>query len=114
MLKRRIANTIELDQSLRSARSFYTVAAVVFVPIAAITIPWLLAGVMTLISMLSENPAGDPGAAAWDIVLSLVSIAIAYVVVAQAIEASRRIKRLAEDPSAPIKPMYVPGFLKGL
>ena len=114
MLKRRIANTIELDQSLRAARSFYVIASVILVTVAALTIPILLGGIMTLISTMSGNPQGDPGTAAGDVALSVISIGIAYVVVAQAVEASRRIKRLAEDPTADVKPMYVPAFLKNI
>lgn len=114
MSRRSIAQTIELDQSLRTARSFYIVASILFVPGALLALVFALSGFSDLLSALSGEPAADPGTAIWDIIFGIIAVGLAYVVVSQAIEASRRIRQLADDPAAPVRPIYVPEFLKKL
>ena len=114
MSRRSVAETIELDQNLRAARSLYTIASVLFVPGALLGLVFALSGIAVLLSALSGKPAADPGAASWDVVFGVIAVGLAYVVVSQAIEASRRIKQLADNPAASVKPMYVPELLKRL
>ena len=112
MTRRRVHHAIELDQSLRAARTVYVVAAVIFVPSSLFALGQLVFGVSVLISHFSGSGDGDPGRAVWDIVFSLVIFVLAYISVVQAIEASKRIKMLAEDPTAPVRPMYIPGITR--
>jgi hypothetical protein len=107
MQQRSVPNTIKLDQFLRSARNFYFVSSVIAVPAAALSIVWLLADISALFSGLES-----PGQVVWSIIIDLSVIGVAYVAMAQVFEANDRIRRLAEDPSANVKPMYVPRILK--
>lgn len=112
MRRRRVHHAIELDQSLRAARAVYVVASVIFVPSSLLALGRFIFGVSVLISHFSGSADDDPGRAVWNIVFSLVVFLLAYVSVAQAIEASKRIKMLAEDPTAPVRPMYIPGITR--
>lgn len=114
MKMRHVADTIELGYSLRTARTIYIVGSIIFVPGALLSIPWILSGAAQLTASFSGSMTADPGVAVWDIISGLAIVGIAYYVVSQSIEASRRIRRLAEDPAAPVKPMYIPKFLKSL
>ncbi len=107
MQRRSVSNTIQLDQSLRSARNFYFVLSVISVPAALFSLAWLIADISALFSG-SESP----GQAVWNILLDAAVIGVAYVAVLQVAEANRRIRRLANDPSANVKPMYVPSLFR--
>ena len=112
MTRRRVHQAIELDQSLRAARAVYVVASVIFVPSALFALARFMFGASVLLSHISGSASGDLGRAVWNIVFSLVIFLLAYVSVMQAIEASRRIKTLSEDPTAPVRPMYIPGITR--
>ena len=114
MRNRHVADTIELDQSLRTARAIYVVCSALFVPGALIAFPLTLSGCAVLLSTLLGETVGDPEQAFFDVILGIIAIGLAYVVVSQAVEASKRIRTLADDPAAPVRPMYVPEFLKRL
>ena len=42
MQRRSVPNTLQLDQSLRSARNFYFVSSVIGVPCAMLSVAWLI------------------------------------------------------------------------
>lgn len=110
--KRRVAETIELDLSLRTARNLYTVVAIIAVPAAAFSAIWMMDSIPQIVAHLLGDRIQAIGSAIWDAILGLIAILFAAAVVAQTREARRRIKLLSEDPSAPVKPMYVPEFLR--
>ena len=107
MKKRSVSDTIQLDQLLRTARNFYFVASVFAVPGAMFSVAWLLVDIGALFSDSESS-----GLAIWNIILDVAIIAVAYVVVSQVIEANRRIRLLAENPAANVRPIYVPRILR--
>ena len=110
MSKRRVHSVIALDQSLRTARAFYIVSACVFVPASLLALSRFALGLSILMSQFSPEPIGSMGTAVWNIAFSVVIFLLAYISVVQSVEATRRIKLLAEDPSAPVRPMFIFGF----
>ena len=113
-MRRRIDKTISLDQSLRSARSFYVVAALFFLPGAVLSVVWIFLGVDQLLAYFSSVPGVELGSALRDILIGAVLIGVEYFAISQALEANRRIRRLADDPAAPVRPLYVPSFFRSL
>ena len=109
MSKLRVHNVIALDQSLRTARAFYVVSACVFVPASLLALSRIALGISILMSYFSPEPIANLGAALWNIVFALAIFLLAYISVMQSIEASRRIKQLAEDPTAAVRPMFIFG-----
>lgn len=114
MHKRRIDSTINLDLSLRSARNFYFVAALFFLPGALFSVLWIIAGIDQLVAFFSAEPGIEPESAIWDILIGAILLGIEYFTISQALEARRRIRRLADDPAAPVRPLYVPSFFQSL
>ena len=112
MPNRRVAETMELDLSLRTARSWYVVASILSVPGAILTLPWIFEGVPQIVAHLVERPIENIGLVVWNVFLSVGAILFAFLMVSQSIEAGRRIRLLAENPNASVKPMFVPTFLK--
>ena len=94
------------------ARAVYVVSAFVFVPASLLALSRFIFGISTLMSYFGGVPIASLGSAAWNIALSLLVFLLAYVSVMQSIEASRRIKKLAEDPSAAVRPMFVFGVFR--
>ena len=109
MTRRSIADNLRLDQSLRAARTFYFVGAVIFVPCAILFVFVLIADVTALVS----EPAPSPMLLA-QILFDVVVIAVGVVDILQLREANRRLKRLAEDPAANVKPVYYPKLFQDL
>ena len=103
-----------MDQSLRKARDVYVVVAVFLVPGALIAAIFLFFDIAALAAHVSGSPVDDPIALVWDVFWSVVVIFLARIVVSQALEARRRIRILADDPEANVRPIYVPGFFRNL
>ena len=108
-IRRSITSVVELDQSLRRSRAVYLLLSVVCVPAA------IFAGfsiIFSVIDMAESAVVPSP----YDLVdfgLSVIAIYLACSFVSSAKEASRRLKKLVDDPSSNVHPMPV-SFLESI
>ena len=106
-MKRRVHETIELDQSLRQSRSIWLSFAIFVLPLSAAGIVFFFDGIDGLLSY-RNNPGTNPISELWSILWGSTLVALDVFLFKQAMEASERLKLLQEDPTASVKPMPAP------
>ena len=99
--------TISLDQSLRRSRAIWVSLGIAFVPISAIGLLSMLA---TIVMLLDTSEQFDVSwyMVARDSLIGLVLLVANVYPFRQSREASRRLRRLQQDPSANVKPLPAP------
>lgn len=106
-MRRRVHETIALDQSLRQSRMIWaSVAALVFIP-AVYGVVSFLAGLTALLAGPAQSgfSSGEAlWAMFWGATLALTDSACFFRVA----EANRRLRALRSDPNAPVKPLPAP------
>lgn len=106
---RSVAETVQLDLSLRQSRTIYRTLAILFFLGAIAGVFWVWAGVSALWQSIAQGyfPAGTLGPAI-RITVGGVFIGVEYVCIAQSMEATRRLNLLLEDPSKTVRKMPAP------
>jgi hypothetical protein len=107
MVLRTIHQTISLDLSLRRSRSTWVCIGIVFLPITAGFVLSMLVAIVMFADRSGQLEVSW-NTVATDSVIGLVILAANVYPFRQSREASRRLKRLQEDPSANVKPLPAP------
>jgi len=108
-IRSRIQNVVELDQSLRRSRAVYILLSAIFVPGAVLATFWFV----FLALDVAEGRVALRIGTLIEAALCVVEFLLAYSFVSSAREAARRLRRLAENPDADVRPMPV-SFLETL
>ena len=106
-VRRRVHENIQLDQSLRQSRSIWLSLAILLLPGAAAGVFWLISGLSALMSAgLTINQVLVP--VLWDTFWGLVLVLADVFLFGRVGEATRRLKLLHADPTAPVRPLPAP------
>ena len=106
---RTTAETLRLDLSLRQSRMIYASLAAIFLPIAVSGLIWGQAGLVALGDAMSGMaPQGDLLVAFGAVLLAVISVGAEYVMIAQCVEASRRLATLREHPERVVRELRAP------
>ena len=106
-MRRRVHQSIALDQSLRQSRT-------IWLSLAVMVSPFALLSVISLSSVIIAAMASDPrlqpapGDIVWALVISVVLVAACVFFFGRVVEATRRLRQLHEDPGANVKPLPAP------
>ena len=106
-MRRSVHKNLELDLSLRNSRSIWLSLAIFCLPVALVGLARFIVGVDGLIVYASDTGAGLV-AAITDIVVGIVLVALDVLLFERVREASRRLKRLHENPTADVHPLPAP------
>ena len=106
-MRRRVDQAIGLDASLRQSRS-------IWLSLAIVALPFAIGGVLQVLSVggaLLDGTTGttrSPLGFAIAVTIGLVCVLAAPYAFRQVGEATRRLKRLREDPGANVRPLPAP------
>ena len=104
---RRVHETIELDQSLRRSRSIWLSFAIFAIPFAAAGFVSFLGGIAAILSSGGDT-AVDPVSGLWGVFWGSILVSLDFFLFRQAMEASKRLRLLQEDPAANVRPLPAP------
>ena len=106
---RSTTETIELDLSLRQSRSIYISLGVVLSLVAFVGVVTTLGAIAAIIESVQVGrfPAGL-GESLFRFAIGVVFVGVEYVVISQAIEASRRLKTLRNHPDKIVRKLPAP------
>jgi hypothetical protein len=108
-MARSVSDWVELDLSLRQARTIYATLAVVFFPGAAVGAIWTLSGLITIWGFFSGEPIEvQPLGIALELLVGMILLGVEYVIISQIREAGRRLKVLREHPGKKVGRMSAP------
>ena len=98
-----------LDLSLRHARTIYRTLAVVLLPLAFTGVIWVFSGVVSFWEgLVSDAPTNNPGLGLLQLLLGAIFIGAEWSVIAQSVEATRRLRTLRENPEKRVRRMTAP------
>jgi len=106
---RSVAETLELDLSLRRSRTIYRTLAALFLIGAVNGLFWIGEGLSAIWQSIAQGyfPAGT----LWptvNLVMGALFVGVEITCITQSMEATRRLELLHEDPSRKVRKMPVP------
>ncbi len=105
---RSTAESLELDSSLRQSRTIYVTLAIVLLPFAAAGFINIFSAVATMLQSFSATYFEGMGWSLFVFLIGACFVGVEYIVVAQCIEATRRLKTLRDDPEQKVRKMPAP------